>query len=213
MDQSPYGFTTKDGRKTGVLYDILNQILKTSGMNQPIGIVPTKRLLSILQNERKVCTIVADTPDVQVFDLIEPIGFKLTAGILPGIGIKLDNYSSLKNKVIAVPLGIIFDKRFHEDDTLKKVRPHHYTNAIKMLKTKRVDAVAGALLTLKYIAKKEGMNLMSFNKPLVLAQTEAYLVCTTDLEKANREKLKKSVIKLKLNGTIEKILIEYFGVL
>ena len=213
MNQTPYGFITNDGKKTGVLYDILNQILKTSAMNKSIDIIPTKRLLSLLQNNHKVCTIVANTPDVKVFDLIEPIGFKLTAGILPRPGIKVDNYSHLENKVIAVPLGIIFDKKFHQDDTLIKVRPHHYINAIKMLKTGRVDAVAGAILTLKYIAKKEGMNLMSFNKPLILAQTEAYLVCTADLNKINREKLQKAVIQLKLNGTIKKILIKYFGVL
>jgi len=210
MNQTPYGFKTKEGKSTGVLYDILNEIIKSSGINKTITIVPTKRLLAIMQ-ENKVCTLVADTPDIVAFDLIEPVGFKLTAGILPGLGVKVDSYSSLKDKVIAVPLGIHFDKKFHKDNTLKKVRPPHYINAIKMLKKGRVDAVAGALPTLKYIAKKEGMNLMSFNKPLVLAQTEVYLVCTKDFKKNTRLKLKNAILELKSNGTIPKILVEYFG--
>jgi len=211
MHQIPYGFKDENNEKTGVLYDILYQIIKTSNMNKSINIVPPKRLVAMMQ-DNKVCTIVANTPDIKIFDLIEPVGFKLTAGILPAIGITLDSYSSLKNKVIAVPLGIIFDKKFHKDTTLTKVRPPHYINAIKMLKRGRVDAVAGALLTLKYIAKKQGMNLTSFNKPLILAQTELYLVCTTDIEKDNRKRLKNAVIELKLNETIKNIFIRYFGV-
>jgi len=212
MDQSPYGFKTQDGKETGVLYDILTQIIKTSNMHNSINIVPIKRLLVILKKNPKVCTIVADTPDIQEFDLIEPIDFLLAAGIFPGMGIKVDNYASLKNKVIAVPLGIVFEKKFHNDNTLNKVRPPHYSNAIKMLKRGRVDAVAGAFPALRYIAKKEGMNLKSLNKPLILAQTQAYLVCTTDLDKSNRDKLKKAVIELKSNGTIKEILFEYFGI-
>jgi len=211
MHQIPYGFKDENNEKTGVLYDILYQIIKTSNMNKSINIVPPKRLVAMMQ-DNKVCTIVANTPDIKIFDLIEPVGFKLTAGILPAIGITLDSYSSLKNKVIAVPLGIIFDKKFHMDTTLTKVRPPHYINAIKMLKKGRVDAVAGALLTLKYIAKKQGMNLTSFNRPLILAQTELYLVCTTDIEKDNRKRLKNAVIELKLNETIKKIFIKYFGI-
>ena len=212
MHQSPYGFKTQDGKETGVLYDILTQIIKTSNMHNSINIVPIKRLLVILKKNPKVCTIVANTPDIKEFDLIEPISFLLAAGILPGMGINVDTYASLKNKVIAVPLGIIFDEKFHKDKTLIKVRPPHYSNAIKMLKRGRVDAVAGALPTLMYIAKKEGMNIKSLNKPLLLAQTQAYLVCTKDLHKSNRDKLKKAVIELKSNGTIQKILFEYFGI-
>jgi len=211
MSQTPYGFITKDGQKTGVLYDILNQIIKTSRIGKSISIVPTKRLVAIMKETQKVCTIFANSPDVSEFDYIEAIGFELTAGILPAKGIKLDNYSSLKNKVIAVPLGIIFDKKFHTDDTLIKVRPPHYINAIKMLKKGRVDAVAGALLTLRYIAKKEGMSPMFFDKPLLFGQANVYLVCTTNLNSSTREKLKKAVITLKSNGTIQRILTQYFG--
>jgi len=211
MKQVPYGYISDEGKKTGVLYEILDKLLKESNETTSIGIIPTKRLISTMLNKEKVCSIFVNSPETSPFDIIEPIGFQITGGILPAAGIKLDDYSKLQGIVIAVPLGIIFDEKFHNDDSLKKVHPPHYINAVKMLRFGRIDAIAGAIHVLKFIAKQEGISLSIFDKPLVMIQAEMYLVCTKSVKKSMRNKLQETLIRLKREGEIQKILNSYFG--
>lgn len=212
MKQVPYAYISKTEQKTGILYEILNKILTSSGINSSVKIIPTKRLIAtMLINNNKVCTLAANSPDTSPFDLIEPIGFKIKAGILPASGIKINNYSDLKNIIIAVPLGIIFDERFHNDNTLNKITPRHYINAVKMLRIGRTDAIAGAIDILKFIAKNEGMDSYSFDKPLVMLEAEIYLICTKSVKKSFQNKLRETLIDLKNNGKVQKLLNSYFG--
>jgi len=210
MQQPPYGYISKEGQKTGILYEILAMILKSSDMKIPINIVPTKRLISTMLNNEKVCSIVGNSPETEPFDIIGPIGYQVTVGILPAAGIKLDNYSKLQGITIAVPLGIIFDEKFHNDTTLNKVRPPHYINAVKMLKLGRIDAIAGAIPILKFLAKQQGMSLSAFDKPLVMLRGEMYLFCTKNVHKNVRDKMKETLIQLKNRGEIQKLLDYYF---
>jgi len=210
MQQLPYGYISDEGKKTGILYDILDMILKSSDMKIPINIVPTKRLISTMLDNEKVCSIIGNSPETAPFDIIGPIGYQVTVGILPAAGIKLDNYSKLQGITIAVPLGIIFDEKFHKDTTLNKVRPPHYINAIKMLDLGRIDAIAGAIPILKFLAKQEGMSFSSFDKPLVMLRGEMYLFCTKSVHKNVRNKMKETLIRLKDKGEIKKLLNSYF---
>ena len=212
MEQIPYGYITESGEKKGILYDILENVLISSNIENPVDIIPTKRLVFSMQDKHsKVCTIVANSPDMVLHDLIEPVGFHLTGGVLPASGIILDNYASLKNITIAVPLGIMFDEKFHNDDTLKKVRPLNYLNSVKMLKLGRVDAIAGAIPILKFLAKEQGLKLSSFEKPLVMIEADMYLTCTKSVKKSIQKRLKSRLIKLKKDGKIQKLIDIYLG--
>ena len=80
-----------------------------------------------------------------------------------------------------------------------------------MLKSGQVDAIAGAILALKFIGKKEGMATTDFGSPLILSRNEILLVCSHGLSKRIRKKLRDAVIELKSNGTIQDTLDVYFG--
>jgi hypothetical protein len=212
MDQIPYGFSGINGETTGVLYDILNEIMIESGIEQTNKVLSPMRILATMTNQSNVCTLVADTPEViSKFDLIEPIGYKMSAGVLPRVGAKLLNYSSLKELTIAVPLGNYINEKFNNDNELTIVSSRNYINAIKLLKSGQVDAIAGAISTIMYIGKKEGMTTKDFEQPFLFSQNDIQLVCTNGLTKKTREKLKDAVLKLKSNGEIQKILSGYFG--
>lgn len=210
MEQEPYGFKNAAGASSGVLYDILNEIILLSGVGNTNQIVPSKRLLSVMKNKTNACTIVADTPDVLAnFVMISPIGYTVTVGILPSAGITLNDYSNLQGIIIAVPLGVYFNEKFHFDTSLTKVSPPQYVNAIGMLKKGRVDAVAGAISSLKYIAKKEGMTNKHFGTPFIFATNEMHLVCTKTLLMTTRKKLKQALIKLQQSERIKMIVESY----
>jgi len=212
MEQIPYGFESDDGQITGVIYDLLKEIRAASGVGLAVDIEPAKRLLATLFRGKRTCTIVVNSPEiVDVLDVVEPIGFTITAGILPVAGIKLEDYSDLAGKLIAVPLGIQFDEKFHNDNSLNKISTPQYINAIKMMRAGRVDAVAGAISVLKYIAGQEGLMATFFDKPLVFAESDFYLVCSFKLSKNERAKLQQAVIKLRSNGKIQEILGSYFN--
>jgi ABC-type amino acid transport substrate-binding protein len=91
---------------------------------------------------------------------------------------------------------VYFDEHFDKDQTLSIVSPRNYTNAVKMLKNGQVDAIAGAIVALKFIGKKEGMVTADFVSPLILSRNEVLLVCSRWLSKNIRKKLKDAVIKL-----------------
>jgi len=213
MHQIPYGFTKENGKTVGVLYDIMNEIINIAGIDSTNVLVPTKRLVNMITTNKKVCTLVASTPSNNlIFDMIEPIDYILKAGFLPRAGIKLVNYSSLKDITIAVPLGINFDDKFHNDKALTKVHPPQYLHGIRMLKAKRVDVVAGAISNLKYIAKLEGMKANELGPPLIIKKSPVYLTCSYSISSALRSMLKEAVLTLKEQGKVSKILNKYFSI-
>ncbi len=212
MAQIPYGYKTVNEKTTGVLYEILNQIMVASDIESNNQLLPLNRLFTAMSTHKNMCSLTADTPQMlRTFDFIEPIGFPLNLGVLPKQGIVLDDYSSLKGISIAVPLGVYFDEHFANDRTLSIVSSRNYTNAVKMLKNGQVDAIAGAMTALRFIGEKEGMALTDFGSPLILSRNKVQLVCSRGLSIEIRNKLKNSVIELKSNGAIQKTLDDYFN--
>jgi len=212
MKQKPYGFILADGSFTGVLYDILNEIIRESGVGQVNQIIPPKRLVFQLRSNKKTCSLVADSPSsVSSFDFIEPIGYELITGILPRAGLNLIDHEDLKGLTIAVPLGIDIKDTIKNDINFFIISPPQYINAIGMLHKGRVDGIAGAISTLKYIGLAEGMTTKDFGRELVFQRNYVHLVCTYAISRDTRQMLRRAVVKLKENGTIKDILKRYFN--
>jgi len=210
LEQIPYGFKTSKGLIKGGLFDIMSEIIKESGLKASNQLLPPQRLILELNSGSQLCTLAANTSYIsEHFNLIEPIGVTLSAGILPRKGLKLPDYASLKNIIIAVPLGVHFDKQFDRDNTLTKIRPLGYSNAIKMLKYKQVDAVAGAIESLLYLAKHGGMSLSNFAPPLVLSNLKVYLTCNRHIPDTVLDAMRTAIIKLKNRGAIQQINKQY----
>jgi len=210
LEQIPYGFKTSKGQLKGGLFDIMNEIINESGLKASNQLLPSQRLIIELNTGRQLCSLVANTPyNSSHFDLVEPIGLNLSAGILPRKEIKLSDYASLKNIIIAVPLGIYFNEKFDSDNTLTKIRPLSYSKAIQMLKHKQVDAVAGAIESLIYIAKHGSLSESNFSPPLVLSSLKIFLACNRSTPNTVREVMRAAVITLKKKDKIKQIHQQY----
>ena len=211
IDQMPYGYTSSNGELTGVLFDIMNEIINLSDIKSNNVVTPPKRIYSLINSNTKLCMLAADSEILRAkLDAVEPIDYFLQAGILPKKGVELSDYSSLKDLTIAIPLGINIGDKFHNDKSLTKVFPSQYLNAIKMLKINRVDAVAGAISTLRFIAKLEGMKEKDLGNPLIFSQYNVNLFCSNHILKKTRNKLKSAVITLKNKGRVSEIINKYF---
>ena len=211
LELFPYGFLDEKGKEDGVLYNIMNEIMTESGIGKLHAILPAKRLVVEFANPEGMCTIVMNTPYVNnQLEVIEPIGYKLSVGILPKAGINLDSYSDLKSIVVALPRGIYVGDRFMNDKTLTKASTSKYYSALLMLKAGRVDAVAGALQSLLYIAKNKEFAGQKFGKPLIFSENEMNLFCNNAVTKKVRDTLKSTLIELKRSGKVQKLLDRYF---
>ncbi len=211
MDQIPYGYKDKNGKNTGVLFEVMDAIMHASGIGKKHTLIPSKRLGIKMVSGSPVCVIVANTPDVTIQSLVAPIGYSLKMGILPSIDSGITDYQSLTGKTVAVPLGVQFDTVFHNDKSIIKASPPQYINAIKMLKVGRVDAVAGALINLKSIAFAVGMQDKDLGPPIILSKNKMYLICSKEILKTTRQKLKETIKHLKATGEIQTILSRYLA--
>ena len=63
---------------------------------------------------------------------------------------------------------------------------------------------------LMYIAKTQGIDKKNFGKPLVFESFDVYLLCSYGLDTEVRRVLKHTLIDLKSQGEIQKILNHYF---
>lgn len=210
MEQIPYGYFTGENKPTGVLFDIANAILKTSGVSSSNTIVPVSRLVMRMTNTPNSCTIAIDSDSLSTENKIEKLGFTLSAGIIPKKGLEIKTYDDLYDLRIAIPLGMRFDNQLYDDPSLDIIRPPKYSNAIRMLMSDRVDAVAGAIFILRYLASLQGLQPEMLGKPLIFIEPDVYLICAHDLDDNTKAKLKAAVIKLKDNKTIEAILQKYY---
>ena len=211
LELVPYGYINKEGKEDGVFYDIMNEIITESSIGKSYGIFPAKRLVAEFANPKGMCTIVVNSPYVNnQLEVIEPIGYKMSVGVLPKAGIKLDSYLDLKNIIVALPRGVYVGDRFMNDKTITKASTPRYYSALLMLKAGRVDAVVGALQSFIYIAKNKEFTGQKFGKPLIFSENEPTLFCNNAVTKKVRKRLKSTLVQLKTSGKVQKILDRYF---
>lgn len=212
MQLAPYGMIDKDGAVSGYLYETANLILQTANFPAATDVLPIKRVINGLQNGGYDCSIFAETAYVKKkFPLIEKIGKKLEAGILPGAGIIVNQYQDLSDIQIALPLGINLSSQFDADKNLHKFETKGYNEAIQMLSKGRVNAVGGAIDSLRYNARKNGLDPNTiFGKPYLFFIVDIWLVCPENsLSQPVIARLRKSIISLRKSGAIQKIIDRY----
>lgn len=212
MELTPYGMIAKDGTTSGYLYEVSNLILKTAGFPPRNTILPIKRVIKGLMIGDFDCSIFAETPFAKEnFRLLEKIGKKLKVGVLPAKGIKLHSYEDLRDMKIAVPLGISLSPKFDSDKELIKISSSDYFQAVKMLSKGRMNAIAGALDSLRYSARQIDLDPdQIFDQAFLFLDLDMWLTCPNkNLAPESIERLRSAVRKLRKNGKILDIIDRY----
>jgi ABC-type amino acid transport substrate-binding protein len=211
LQMTPYGYKDEQGLERGALYEIGVLVKQeVSSLSIDVRILPPLRIVKRLGIDSQFCTMAANTPDLKAFDLIEPIGFGLGAGILPKSGVDLTKYEQLQPLAIAVPDSVQFDTKFHNDNSLNKVNAPEYSNAVEMLVHERVDAIAGGIQPILNAAKLRGYDASIFGQPLLMFEAEMYFIYSNALDPQLRSTLKEAVSRLRDSGAISDILNQHF---
>lgn len=195
--------SSQTGMLSGAFIDVLEELTKRTDYNFEITLSPFARVGRELQMGTQDCTILAPLPSEQMqrgeLILEQPLG------AIGRKGITLDRYEDLYGKRISVLRGVSLRLDFSSDAALDKVFDKDYATGLRKLARDRVDVVVGAISTLQYIAKNEGIG-DSLGEPLVLAKIPLLFQCSKSSQHLDAMKpINAAIRSMHSEGVIEAI--------
>lgn len=209
IDVAPWAWSdSTTGEKRGVFPDLVRELERRTGHKIDMSLQPFVRINRELEAGARDCSIVVWVEDNARFLVAGELVSQHPMGVLARAGVKLTTYEDLRSMTISVLRGAPTDARFDSDHTLRKDFDNDYDQILRKISHNRVDAIAGAMPTIRYLAAQQGIKLGDSIQlgefPLVLqcAKSSSKLPLMEDFNKAIRE--------LKNDGTLETILKNNF---
>lgn len=207
LEVAPWSYRS-DGEYVGIFPDIIKEIERRTG--HQIKITMSSFSFARINREmmlgRQDCTIVVEDKARDEFVVVGETLFNHAMGVVAKKQYSLKKYSDLYGLVISTNERLMISQEFFSDGNLKKEFDTSYDVGLKKIKHGRIDAVAGALSTIKYLAKKNNM-LENLGEPLVLKSEPVTLQCSKKSKNLEYMKDVNSAIKLiKADGTLKKII-------
>ena len=213
IQSEPVGFINEDGLPTGIHWEYLEAIKKHSGLCIHISLYPYARIWESIKNGKHDGGIIFKSDNrSELVEYVAKIQNTPTV-VIPLKGIKLKDYSDLKNLKIGNLRGAHLNRKFDNDKNLNIVGLSNYEQQTKMINLKRLDAVAGNIYVLTYQLKKYGvLSKVDLDNQLYLGEKEQWLQLSS--KSAHMDKLpilRKSINELKSDGVFRDILLKYYG--
>lgn len=211
----PPHIIVENGKVTGILTEIVEEVLKRNGIEAEIRNVPWKRALKEVE-EGSSDAIFAPIHNEERTKFLyfpsEKLGSEKTVIMsLSGSGIKASKLDDLKDKNVGVVRGYSYTPEFDKSTDIKKTECDDEKQLIKVLGVKRLDFVIGEESTLKYVAKQAGIQIETL---FVLTEVKNFLCLSQkafgEKGKELAEKFSKTLQELNKEGFIEKVKSKYF---
>ncbi len=210
VQMAPFGFFSKDGKSRGFLYDVSNRIAEETGFSYENRIVPFARMLHELETGKADFSIFfRSQKNDQIIVPISPV-FSLKNIVIGVKGANFDSLKSLHGKKVARVRGAKYDESFDNDAEIEKVDTRDYSDGVKMVLHKRVDAAIlpeiGFLFTLTQLGHSE----KDFGEPLVLNTKKLWVQfarATADDKKIAA--LKAAIEKILKDDTVQNLFRKY----
>lgn len=172
-DFPPFNGFSENKKCTGLNILAMQMVTETLPISLEFFSYPYARILhSLRTGELDIALILKNRKIEDEATYIGPLSFIKIIVITP-INKPILRYEDLKqlNK-IAVIRNAQFNQKFDQDIALNKVEIDNYTQAISMLKMKRVDGVIGSRIGLEYALRLQGVDTSSLAEALPLGQHE-----------------------------------------
>jgi polar amino acid transport system substrate-binding protein len=195
--------SNETGELSGAFIDVIEELTSRTEYSFDITLSPFARVARELQGGTQDCTILVPLPSNYV-DRGELV-LQQPLGAIAHKSIVLASYEDLYNQRISILRGVSVNSRFGSDEALDKIFDKDYSSGLRKLSRKRVDIVVGAISTLQYIARIEGIE-DSLGEPLVLAKIPLLFQCSKKSTHLDAMAPISSAIKLMhADGTIDVI--------
>lgn len=206
VETSPWAsIDSRSGRAVGAFPDMVEELQRRTGHAMKISLQPFARIENELESGRQDCTIILwNEPRARLVEKGEAVYFH-EMGVIARRGIRLRSYEDLRPLSISVLRGLSFDSRFDSDKLIRKEFDANYMIGVRKLAHRRVDAVAGAIQTLKQLAKEEGLEDY-LGESLLLGQIELVLQCAKTSPNLDvMPELNRAIRGMRADGTLERI--------
>ena len=205
----PYGYI-ENGQPTGLNYELANIIAKEAGYTPNNSIVPLARATHYIETGRVDVVIMFSTPFIRAHADNLGLVLPMETVVLGCADTIIDTLQDLSGKTVATVRGAKYDDRISKINDIVLYPTRNYTQSLKMLLSRRVDAVIGPILGLSYTAKKNNFPKQGFGTPFILSTAQGNLFFSKKSSSTNKkQRLRKAVKRLRENGTMQRILNKY----
>lgn len=210
VDILPRGFINRDGEIVGSSYDLLNTIATHAGYTPVNKLLPFPRILSDLRSgDLDIALLV---PTASVTEVAIPIGHLQDVNFIL-IGCYESSYSSLDDldeKRVGYLRGSGTSSKLIEGQNVNIFEANDYHNLLKMLISKRIDAIIGPEINIYWTLNDMADPTIHLGERFVLKSSPLHLVISKKSSTEElTERLTHAIDQLTSDGTIESIIRQY----
>lgn len=179
----------------GVFVDVVNELEKRSNRKISVSLQPFARIPHELEAGRADCTILIWDDKWSRFMEKGEVVSTHVFGVIARKGVPLKRFEDLHGLNVSVMRSLSLGERFDTDPDIKRQIDTDYLMGLNKLAHRRLDAVAGAIPTIRYLARQNRLD-DHLGDQLTLSEVTLPLQCTkgspeldatlTDLNKAIR---------------------------
>ena len=208
---APAGFI-ENNTPQGIFYDIAKKIILDAGYTPEIQLLPYPRVLDNLASGRADMSILISNKAIEkTCDSIMPLA--QVHSIIVGLkGHDFSELSSLQGKTVGVLRLAKYDRNFEKNTKIKKYEFNSYEQGLKMLLSKRFDAMAGTQISVYYTLAKQGYSHTLLGKPLIINSNSISIQYSKkSLNPQAKDLIAQAARRLLDKGELDKIIASYLS--
>ncbi|MFT7560415.1 MAG: polar amino acid transport system substrate-binding protein [Flavobacteriales bacterium] len=211
LEVSPWAsINPETGEPEGVFPLVVREFEKRSGHKINITLTPFARIQRELESGRQDCTILVTNAELARVTEQGKLLSHHAIGVIARKGLVLSSYDDLNPLTISVLRGSNVSAKFDNDSSLKKEFDTNYSIGLRKLSHNRLDAIFGAIPTIRYLAAQEGYSDL-LGDDLVLEDVPLLLQCSKRSPNLKLMPLfNQAISDMHKDGTIAKIKKDYY---
>lgn len=209
IDVAPWAFYSERNREfEGAFVEVVRELRERTGYDISISLTPFARVDREMESGGHDCTILVPRSDETV--VIGELVSYHDVGVVPHKTIRLNEYDDLHSLDISLLRGSAITARFDTDAALKKQYDTDYLIALRKLARQRIDAIAGALPTILYLAEQNNLD-EHLGQTLKLTEIPLVFQCSRLSPNLNvMPVINRAIEAMRNDGTIDKIKTDYY---
>ncbi len=211
IDVAPWGtIDPQTEEAVGVFPEVVREIERRTGHRINMNFAPFARVDRELQSGNQDCTILVTGEKRSVFVEEGALVSYHPIGVIARKGVKLKTYDDLAPLTISVLRGAAMTPEFESDSSLNKEFDTDYLIGLRKIAHGRLDAIAGAVPTIRFLASQEG-HAEHLGEELILADVPLVLQCAKKSSKLPyMSSLNDAVEAMKKDGTLDEIKDKFY---
>lgn len=211
IDVVPWAsYEADSGREVGFFPALVREIERRTGHEISMSFHPFARIDRELESGQKDCTILVWSEEkARIAERGAMVSYH-PIGVIARNGVDLQRYEDLHTMKVSVLRGAPTTPRFDADSGIDKDFMTDYLIGLRKMARGRVDAIAGAIPTIQYLAEQEGLTAR-LGKRLTLLDVPLVLQCSKASENLDvMPDLNRAIEAIGQDGTMDRLKEENF---